>query len=190
MEDVAMLLDCKDILIEGSRKDSLLKRLAYSNKMKHAAMRGLSCTTPCGRFYLVSDLFLAGVGEERIVKLYAKQFGLRLPAALAILGDRGFSKIRQLLPNLNFVYYPAFLRASERGAEQFTAAETTVSRTRAKLRYCIETAYSRISAWSYLADRVDYEKLSLANEVWHWAHGFSNMFQAPLQEFGGEDSSD
>ena len=31
---------------------------------------------------------------------------------------------------------------------------------------------------------MDFEKLSLANEVWHWAHGFANMFREPLQPFG------
>jgi len=45
MSDVGMLIDGKDILIEGSRVDSALKRLCYSNKMKHAALRGLPVMT-------------------------------------------------------------------------------------------------------------------------------------------------
>ena len=125
------------------------------------------------------------------MELYREQFGEVLPPELAILADRGFDTIRALLPNLNKVYVPAFLRKAERGAEQFAPTEVTWSRTRARLRYAIETAFARVTHWAYLKDRVDYEKLSLANEVWHWAHGFANMYRQPLQEYGeGEEEED
>ena len=119
---------------------------------------------------LIHFAFSLDISEEKLVRYYAERWGTILPPEVAILADRGFEKIRADLPNLNKVYMPAFLRAAERGA-QFQPDEVSWSRTRARLRYAIETAFARVTSWAYLGDRMDFEKLSLANEVWHWAHG-------------------
>ena len=85
--------------------------------------------------------------------------------------DKGVSKLRVFLPNLNQVIIPCYLRQIKR----FSYDQGIRNRAIACNRYVVEIPFMHIKAWKSLAGVVPREDFDILNDIWWWAVGFHNM---------------
>ena len=85
--------------------------------------------------------------------------------------DRGVSKLRVHLINLNQVITPCFLRRAKR----FTVEQGIRNRGVTCCRYVVEVPFSNMKAWRMLSGIVPEEDKYLLNDVWWWTIGFHNL---------------
>ena len=69
-ENVAALFDGKDYLCHVRRKESKKQRSQMSNKVKAAAARDITWTTPAGLCFEYTKLFGGRISEQRLVELW------------------------------------------------------------------------------------------------------------------------
>jgi len=69
-DEVAALLDGKDFLVHVKCSDDKLRRFLFSDKLKVAAARCITFTTPMGLAFECTKLFGARVTEVTLVKLW------------------------------------------------------------------------------------------------------------------------
>jgi hypothetical protein len=175
LHDCMLVGDGKDIAMDEIRSNSHVRDLAYSSKIKQAALRGMSWMLPCGLYCTVTDLVLAKTTEPALFKAYANQFHY-VPSGRRLLYDKGLGDLRWATPNLTPISTPSFLK----GRAVFGAEETGSNRHLAMLRYTVEVGYSRIYNFKFLQDRMPYCYGTYANEVWFYAHYRANKMQ-PLR---------
>ena len=72
LPDVGTQCDGKDFLCESFRRSSSLNRAQYSSKMKAAAFRCITWSSPCGLVWAVTPLVLARLTENALVHWYGE----------------------------------------------------------------------------------------------------------------------
>ena len=170
LSSVVAIGDCTDILTEDSRENKYISNQSRSDKSKHAAAMGLTWVTPNGYIMIATDLFLGRSSEHEACKACLPALN-RIPAKYALMYDKGVSKLRVHLENLNHVITPCFLR----GASKFTVEQGIRNRGVTCCRYIVEVPFSNMKAWKFLGGVVPEEDKHLLNDVWWWTIGFHNL---------------
>jgi hypothetical protein len=81
---VCALPDGKDFRIDEQRSNTVLSRAARSYKVKHAAARCITWSTPSGLTFEHTNLFFARVSEKMLVKLWGPRMQ-KSPRNFAVL---------------------------------------------------------------------------------------------------------
>ena len=76
MEHVGWLIDGTDIMTDNNRQDGGIKRIQYSDKVGHAAVRGLTWTLPYGLNSEYTSLFMGRTTEGSLVLLWGSRHKL------------------------------------------------------------------------------------------------------------------
>ena len=76
MEHVGWLIDGTDIMTDNNRQDGGIKRIQYSDKVGHAAVRGLTWTLPYGLNSEHTSLFMGRTTEGSLVLLWGSRHKL------------------------------------------------------------------------------------------------------------------
>ena len=168
--DVVLIGDCTDLLTETSRESILTSNLLRSDKSKHSAAMGLTWCTPNGYIAIATDLFMGRTSEHAACKACRDALG-RIPGKYALMYDRGVSKLRVHLLNLNQVITPCFLRKAKR----FSVEDGIRNRGVTCCRYVVEVPFSNMKAWKMLSGIVPEEDKYLLKDVWWWTIGFHNL---------------
>ena len=177
---VVAIGDCTDILTEDSRENKYVSNQSRSDKSKHSAAMGLTWVTPNGYIMIATDLFLGRSSEHEACKACLPALNL-IPAKYALMYDKGVSKLRVHLENLNQVITPCFLR----NADRFTVEEGIRNRGVTCCRYIVEVPFSNMKAWKFLGGVVPEEDKYLLNDVWWWTIGFHNLKHHILKPAAG-----
>ena len=167
---VVAIGDCTDLLTEDSRQNKYVSNQSRSDKSKHAAAMGLIWVTPNGMIIIATDLFLGRSSEHEACKTCLPALN-RIPAKYALMYDKGVSKLRVHLKNLNHVITPCYLRK----ASKFTVEQGIRNRGVTCCRYIVEVPFSNMKAWKFLGGVVPEEDKYLLNDVWWWTMGFHNL---------------
>ena len=170
LSSVVAIGDCTDIMTEDSRENKYLSNQSRSDKSKHAAAMGLTWVTPNGMIIIATDLFLGRVSEHEACKACLPALN-RIPAKYSLMYDKGVSKLRVHLLNLNQVITPCFLRQAHR----FTVEQGIRNRGVTCCRYIVEVPFSNMKAWQFLGGVVKETDKYLLNDVWWWTMGFHNL---------------
>ncbi len=176
LTNVGAVPDGKDFMIDVWRKNALLTRACFSDKVHHAAVRCISWSTPAGLMFEHTDLFLARISEKRLVELWGPRLK-KVPAGWVMLTDRGFANTARYYPNFNAQLTPKFLS----GRLQFSSDEVSSDWRICQLRYTCEVAFSRVTNETGLKDVITRPFFSLLNAMHHWGHANANLKQ-PLQK--------
>ena len=91
--------------------------------------------------------------------------------------DKGVSKLRVHLLNLNQVIVPCFLRDIKR----FSVEQAIRNRGITCCRYVVEVPFASIKSWRMIGDTVRREDKPLLNHLWWWAVGFHNLTSRDLK---------
>ena len=167
---VVAIGDCTDILTDDSAENKYVSNQSRSDKSQHAAAMGLTWVTPNGMIIIATDLFLGRTSEHEACKACLPALN-QIPAHLSLMYDKGVSKLRVHLLNLNQVITPCYLRKAER----FTVEEGIRNRGVTCCRYIVEVPFSNMKAWKFLGGVVPEEDKYLLNDVWWWTMGFHNL---------------
>ncbi|KAL7491292.1 hypothetical protein ACHAWT_001053 [Skeletonema menzelii] len=170
LTNICGIPDGKDFKINTPRKNSLLSRACYSDKVHASAVRCISWCTPMGLSYEHTDLFLARVSETALVELWGPRLR-KCPKGWDMLSDRGFWNTARFYPNMNRQLTPKFLS----GRKQFTAEEVSADRTICKLRYTCEVAFSRVTDTRGLQDVISQDFFVMLDAMNHWGHANVNI---------------
>ena len=168
---VVAIGDCTDILTEDSRDNKYVSNQSRSDKSKHSAAMGLTWVSPNGMIIIATDLFLGRTSEHEACKACLPALN-RIPAEYALMYDKGVSKLRVHLKNLNHVITPCYLRMK---ASRFTIEQGIRNRGVTCCRYVVEVPFSNMKAWKFLGGVVPEEDKYLLNDVWWWTMGFHNL---------------
>ena len=178
---VVLIGDASDILCEDDRGTNIARaKQEHSDKTKHAAGMGLAWVSPNGLIVIATDLLLGRTSEHAACLACKPQLD-RIPAKYALMYDKGVSKLRVHLLNLNQVIVPCFLRDIKR----FSIEQAIRNRGVTCCRYVVEVPFSGVKSWQFLTGVVPFEDKYLLNEVWWWAVGFHNLTTAPLKPPAG-----
>ena len=195
MEKVFGLVDGKAIMTAENRKNSVLKRGSYSDKVGHGAMGVLQYCTPSGLIFDHSPVMLGRASETLMVKHMAlnssplketfisddgkdfvrewpRRLG-KIPKGMHMLVDRGFARHSILYPNKNFHLFPSF--AGKR--LQFTKAERGKDKQLCKLRWVNEANFARMLYVRCLKDIVGWPFIPLIPAAVSWGLGICNLQQ-------------
>ena len=177
---VVAIGDCTDIMTEDSRENKYVSNQSRSDKSKHAAAMGLIWVTPNGAIIIATDLFLGRSSEHEACKACLPALN-RIPAQYSLMYDKGVSKLRVHLTNLNQVITPCYLRQAAR----FTVEQGIRNRGVTCCRYIVECPFSNMKAWDFLGGVVREEEKYLLNDVWWWTIGFHNLKHQILKPRAG-----
>lgn len=177
---VVAIGDCTDILTEDSGENKYISNQSRSDKSKHAAMMGLAWVTPNGMIVIATDLFLGRTSEHEACKMCVDALS-SIPGKYALMYDKGVSKLRVHLTNLNQVITPCYLRQAAR----FTIEQGIRNRGVTCCRYIVECPFSNMKAWDFLGGVVREEEKYLLNDVWWWTIGFHNLKHQILKPRAG-----
>jgi hypothetical protein len=178
---VVAIGDCTDLLTEDSRSNRYISNQARSDKSDHAAAMGITWTTPNGFIVVATDLFLGRTSEHEACKACLPELN-KIPAKYALMYDKGVSKLRVHLKNLNQVIVPCFLRQAKR----FTVEQGIRNRGVTCCRGVVEIPYANMKAWKFLGGLVPEEDKDLLNYVWWWTIGFHNLKHHILKPAKGQ----
>ena len=197
--------DCTDILTETSRESTLNSLRLRSSKTDHSAAMGLTWVSPngiyvpqpptllsgtpylyldlpnlAGLILIATDLFMGRSSEHEACKACIEALS-QIPPEYGLMYDKGVSKLRVHLLNLNQVITPCYLRKSAR----FTIDQAVRNRGVTTCRYIVEVPFSNMKAWKFLGGIVSEEDKPLLNDVWWWTIGFHNFVHQVLKPPGG-----
>jgi hypothetical protein len=167
---VVAIGDCTDILTEDSHENKYVSNQSRSDKSKHAAAMGLTWVTPNGYIIIATDLFMGRSSEHEACKACLPALN-RIPAKYSLMYDKGVSKLRVHLANLNQVITPCYLRQTSR----FTVEQGIRNRGVTCCRYIVEVPFANMKAWKFLGGIVPESDKYLLNDVWWWTIGFHNF---------------
>jgi len=176
LEKVGALPDGKDFLMYTDRKNTIVTRSQFSDKVHGSAVRCISYMTANGLSFEHTDLFLGRCSEKRIVELWGPRLA-KIPPVWMCLADRGFAGTARYYPNVNQQLTPKF----KAGRRQFTVSEVKVDMDICKLRYTCEVAFSRVTTIKALRDRIGYWYFNDLDDMNHWGHARVNLMK-PLIE--------
>ena len=195
IDKVAGLVDGKAIMTAENRKNAVLKRASYSEKVDHGAATLLQFCTPSGLNFDHSPVMLGRASETMMVKHMAlnssplketfisddgTEFVREWPRRLAkilkgwlMLVDRGFAKHVIFYPNHNPHLFPSFLR----GRAQFTKEERGKDKSLCRLRWVNEANFARMLYVRCLKDIVGWPFIPLIPAAVSWGLGICNLQQ-------------
>jgi len=170
---VGTIVDGTDVMTDAVRTDRVVGIVQQSNKIKRAAARGCTWSTPIGLIHEFTDPFFARGSEKAIVKLWAAHGRLAdIPVGYLVSADKGFDFTTAFYHNYNPVIHPAFLT---KGAH-FTEEQLDWNRKACEMRYTSEVVFSRVKKHGGLGGIVPRRNLPYLRDLWAWAHGMANYY--------------
>jgi hypothetical protein len=126
--------------------------------------------------YLGSDMVPEDYepGDEPMPRVWQRL--AKIPEEVDVIADKGFDKSSGCYPWWNYVWCPIILR--DRNIKQ-TLPEEMVGRTGhrgiKRLRYTIETGYSRVTNQECLKDVIPYRNIPQLQNMLAWGHAMINL---------------
>ena len=174
---IACTVDGKVITTECPRRNSVIKKMMYSNKNKQQGMLGMTWSgAGSGLVLLVTDLYAPCANEEHVIREH-KSWLVRFPPGTGRLVDRGMSNCTQYYENLVRAFYPAFMR----GRKQLSRVEIIDAKRQSANRYTCETLFSRVVQHKILDGLVKKEHFKFMNDAWLVGHFGAQLYE-PLIE--------
>lgn len=126
--------------------------------------------------YLGSDMVPEGYdpGDEPMPRVWQRL--AKIPKEVDVIADKGFDKTSGCYPWWNYVWCPIILR--DRNIKQTLPQEMlgrTGHRGIKRLRYTIETGYSRVMNQECLKDVIPYRNISQLQNMLAWGHAMINL---------------
>jgi len=170
------IVDGKDVMVDEARNDYMRHRMLRSNKVEHAAVRGLTLVHATGLLVGVTDPVPARASEPEIMAAFPRIWQ-RVPAKVSVYGDRAY-KFAFARFNGSTVLIPAF---KPKEGKQMSAKGADDSRFNAQQRYIVEVSNSRYANYQAARGIVSRSDLHNLENRWHMSWGLQ-VFMAPLQQ--------